>query len=139
MLAIDRLRDDLRAASGRWSVGANVFTTMPVVDRRRHLNYTPGPHDLSLKRREAMSRLARLHRETVPPLSTSVDLRSCRGNNFISPPGERTVGGCFATVRTVIESTLRIERNDPRLRVDDDRKSTRLNSITVKSRMPSSA
>lgn len=119
MLTIDRLRDDLRAASGRWSAGANVFTTMPIGERRRHLGYRPAPDEPSLPRREAMSRMTRRHGDTVPPLRSAVDLRATRGCNFVSPAGERTVGSCSATMRTIIESTLRIERDNPLLAVGD--------------------
>ena len=116
-LVIDRLRDDLRAASGRWTAGANVFTTMSNVDRRRHLGYHPGPDEPSLKRREGMSRLTRLNRDTVPPVRPASDLRSRKGRNYVSAVGERTRAGTAKTIVTVVESTLRVTRDNPALEV----------------------
>jgi hypothetical protein len=117
MLAIDRLRDDLRAASARWVVGTNVFTKMTPIERRRHLGYHPGPDELSLKRREAVARLTRLHGDSVPPLRTSCDLRSRNGRNFVSAVGERTLASCARTISTVVETTVRVARENPLLQV----------------------
>lgn len=115
MLAIDRLRDELRAASARWAVGVNVFTKMSPLERRRHLGYQPDADELSLRRREAISRLTRVHRDLVPPLRTAADLRSRGGRDFMSAVGERSVASCAKTIMTVVESTLRVSRENPLL------------------------
>jgi hypothetical protein len=117
-IRIDRLREDLRAASGQWAAGVNHFTSMTAVERRAHLTYKPGADELSLKRREGVARLTRLHRDTVPPLRAAIDLRSHQGHSFVPAVGKRTHAGMARTIASVVTSSVRLLRHQPLLEIE---------------------
>lgn len=112
-LALERLREHLRAASARWTVGPNVFTPMDDVERNRHLSYQPSVDELSLRRREAVARLSRLRRDATPPRSRAVDLRMRNGHCFVPAIGERVLDGCTKTILSIVESTMRASEGKP--------------------------
>jgi hypothetical protein len=117
VLSLERLRDDLRAAGGRWTVGRTSMTALSPDQRRARLGYEPSPDEPSLQRREAAARLARAHRETESPAHGACDLRALRGTDFVPPVRDTRTCACTGAMHAVIATTLRIDRDDPRLDV----------------------
>jgi hypothetical protein len=114
MLALDRLKDDLRAVGSRWSASTNADHT--VRERRRRLGYVPEADEPTLKRREATARMMRAHRDIQPDEQLGAcDLRSLRGKNYVTPVRD---GSCAIAPLAAVEVTLRIAAHNVRLELD---------------------
>jgi len=121
VLAMVKLQDELRVAGARWNAGTNPIAGMPSERRRAYLGYVPGPDELSLKRREATSRINRMRRTATSPAPLGAcDLRSSGHADFVGaarsahprPP-------CAVAIHTVVQTTFRLAVQDPRVELAD--------------------
>jgi C1A family cysteine protease len=123
-ISMDQVRSALSAAGDPWEAGVTRLSSLPPEEQKNYLGVVPPPGELSIEQvaQRALQVQAAIKAQAIAAVNTpaAYDLRNVGGANYVTPIRDQaSCGSCvaFGTTATV-ESTLRIQRNDPSLAVD---------------------
>jgi C1A family cysteine protease len=121
---LEQIRSALSAVGDPWEAGVTSLSSLPLEEQKKHLGLTPPPGEPGIQEieRRVQSMRESLRTEALAAVGApaAYDLRDVGGKNFVTPVQDQlNCGSCvaFGTVATV-ESTLRVQRNDPNLAVN---------------------
>lgn len=123
-VSLDQIQSALHAAGDPWEAGVTSLSSLPFEEQQKHLGVTPPPGELSIEEvaQRALQLQSSIREQAIAAVTApaAFDLRNVGGKNFVTPITDQlSCGSCvaFGAVATV-ESTLRVQRNDPDLAVN---------------------
>jgi C1A family cysteine protease len=114
---IKLIQDEIAKAGFDWKPSVNQFSAMSEEEQIKHLGYSPGPNDISLKEQErignenyaAFKASGSMAGFTAP---AALDWRNKDGQNYVTPvKNQASCGSCVAFgTATSVESRAKIQR-----------------------------
>ncbi|CCF17082.1 papain cysteine protease family protein [Brevibacillus laterosporus GI-9] len=123
-ITFEQISNSLSNSGNPWEAEWTSLSSLSLEEQKKHLGATPHPDAPSIE--EIEKRIPLLKESLMAEVPTTIgvptnyDLRNVGGKNFVTPiKYQKNCGSCvaFGTIATV-ESTLRVQRNDPNLSVD---------------------
>jgi C1A family cysteine protease len=121
-LEVTALQSAIQQAGAQWQAAVTSISVLSNAEQRKRLGVVPRPGEAPLEQVEVQveTRKAKLKAERTIGAPAAYDLRNVNGQNFITPIKDQ--GGCGSCVAfgsvAVIESTLRVQSNNPNLAID---------------------
>jgi C1A family cysteine protease len=123
-LGLSQIRSYLSEAGDPWEAGVTSLSSLSFEEQQNHLGVTPPPGEPTVEQiaqQESQMRATMMAAAMGAVGAPAVyDLRDVGGKDYVTPvKDQKSCGSCvaFGVVGTV-ESTLRVQRNDPNLAVD---------------------
>ena len=123
-VGLEQLKSELQKAGDPWKADITSLSLLSFNEKKQYLGATPPPDKPSISEveRNVLLKKESLKAEALAAIGVpkAYDLRNIGGKNFVTPiKNQKSCGSCvaFGTIATV-ESTLKLEGNDPNLAVD---------------------
>lgn len=123
-ISLEQIKSDLSKEGNPWEAGVTDLSGLSLEEQKRYLGVTPPPGEPTINdieqfvasNKDSLKTSAR----SAIDAPSAYDLRNVGGKNFVTDiTDQKSCGSCvaFGTVATV-ESRLRVQRQDPNLKVD---------------------
>ena len=124
VLNLEEVKTAITNSDATWEAGNTILSSLPIEEQKRYLGANPPENEPSIKEIEqrvsSMKESLKAQALEAVGVPSNYDLRNVNGNNYVTDvKDQKSCGSCvsFGTIATV-ESSLRIQRNDPNLAVD---------------------